>query len=347
MTGLSRRERVRRCLARQPIDRFPCHTSMTAATAGRLARILCVAPCDLDARLDNHLLRVDLDSAVRAHRDGDLAFDWWGAGFDSRKEGYLVSVHPLSRATAERDLESYPWPDPEAPGLLDEARVAIADDTAGRFAVPNFGFALFERAWSLRGIENFYIDLAEEDGFAEALLERITDIQVALARRFVSIGVDGGYFGDDLGAQKGLLFSPATWRKLFKPRLARMFAVFREAGLPVIMHSDGDIEELLPDLVDIGLSCLNPVQPEVWDHAGLKRRFGNDLAFFGGLSTQETMPHGSPEEVVAESRRCLSTLGADGTGLLFGPSHRMMSDIPEENLRALADFLDELRGAVT
>ena len=111
--------------------------------------------------------------------------------------------------------------------------------------------------------------------------------------------MDGGYFGDDYGAQKGLLFAPRTWRRSFiKPRLARLFAPFREAGLPLIlMHSDGQIQQILPDLVEIGLTALNPVQPEVLDHIWLRENFGGKLAFYGGISTQTVLPHGTPDEV--------------------------------------------------
>jgi uroporphyrinogen decarboxylase len=201
--------------------------------------------------------------------------------------------------------------------------------------VPNFGFALFERAWSLRGFDQFLMDLVCEPEWAAELLERITEIQVTLARRFVAMGVDGGYFGDDYGAQKSLLFSPAVWREMIKPRLARMFAVFREADLPVILHSDGDIWPILPDLVDIGLTCLNPVQPEVLDHDRLYREFGNHLSFYGGISTQGVLPNGTPAAVSAATRDCIARLAPDHTGLLLGPSHRMQSDIPPANVAAM------------
>jgi uroporphyrinogen decarboxylase len=179
------------------------------------------------------------------------------------------------------------------------------------------------------------MDLVLNPALVEELLERITEIQVTLARRFVALGVDGGYFGDDYGAQKNLLLSPKMWRVLFKPRLARMFAVFREAGLPVVLHSDGDIAEILPDLVEIGLTVLNPVQPEALDHAWLKRTFGAHLAFYGGVSTQTVLPFGTPAEVQAAVETCVQMLAADGTALVIGPSHRLMTDIPLENVDAL------------
>jgi len=194
---------------------------------------------------------------------------------------------------------------------------------------------LFERAWSLRGFDALLVDMMDQPLWVEELLERITVIQIALARRFLALGVDAGYFGDDYGAQNSLLFSPRVWRQMYKPRLARMFAVFREAGLPVILHSDGDIRAILPDLVEIGVSALNPVQPEVLNHSWLRREFRKNLAFYGGISTQEVLPHGETSQVQAAVEQCVHDLAPDGTGLLLGPSHRMQSDISAENVEAM------------
>lgn len=324
---MTRLERVQQVLRHEKVDRFPTQANFTKVMRKKIADHLSVSDSEVDNRFDNHLLRVDLTQH-------SSSLDWWGVGFDTREEGYFIKNHPMADTT---DLSGFLWPDPDEPGLLREAETAVntvqeAGSESRPFIIPNLGFALFERAWSLRGMEQFMMDLALDEVWCEELLERITHIQVRLAERYVEAGVDGGYFGDDLGAQKGLLFSPEVWRRLFKPRLKRMFRVFTDAGLPVIMHSDGDIMEIIPDLIDIGLSCLNPCQPEVLDHRRLKREFGNSLSFYGGLSTQGTLPRGKPEEVRAAATECINVLGADGTGLIFGPSHRMMSDIPMENV---------------
>ena len=250
------------------------------------------------------------------------------------EEGYYTAYNPLADS---KDLDAFSWPDPEALGLLDEAAAQIAADGGQHFVAPNFGWALFERAWSLRGFENFLLDLALDTPFVEDILERVTEIQLALIKRFIALGVDGGYFGDDYGAQDNLLFSPTMWRQLIKPRLARLFAPFREAGLPIIMHSDGNIKAILPDLVEIGLTTLNPVQPESLDHAWLKQTFGTQLAYYGGISTQTVLPNGTPDEVRQAVVTCRATLASNDSGLLLAPSHRMMSDIPMQNVTALLD----------
>lgn len=338
--GLTHKERTRRAFRREPVDWLPTQINTTHAFGEKLAAHLGVSPAGLPARLDNHLVRVNLSTSRQTSADSQTTYDWWGAGWSTQEEGYFLTHSPLADSEA---LADFPWPDPQAPGLLNEAAAIIAADNGQHFVVPNFGFCLFERAWSLRGFEAFLMDLALNPTFVEELLERITEIQVALTHQFVALGVDGGYFGDDYGAQKHLLFSPKTWRALFKPRLARMFAVFREADLPVILHSDGDIAEILPDLVEIGMTVLNPVQPEVLDHAWLKRTFGTHLAFYGGVSTQAILPGGSPAKVQAAVAACVQTLAHDSTGLLLGPSHRMMTDIPLENVDALLTAFAALR----
>ena len=333
------RERMRRALNHEPVDRIPTQVNYTQAMGQRMAAHLGVTMDELPQRLGNHLLRVDIAHQPRRSDDGRFAFDWWGVGFDTEQEGYFAAVHPLADS---KGLDAYAWPDPQAPNLLDGAARTIADDGGEHFSAPNFGFALFERAWTLRGLDTFLLDMALDPGFAGELLERITQIQLVLIQRFLDLGVDGGYFGDDYGAQANLLFSPTMWRSLIKPRLARLFAPFREAGLPVIMHSDGQIADILPDLVEIGLTAYNPVQPEVIDHAWLRRTFGNRLAYYGGLSTQTTLSQGSPQEVTMAVQACLAALAPEHTGLVLAPSHRLMTDTPMDNAEAMLEAFASL-----
>jgi uroporphyrinogen decarboxylase len=332
MMDLTHKERLRRLISREPVDRLPTQVSYTKGMGAKLARHFGVSPGDLPARLGNHLVRVDLTHTERVDLDLGVRYDWWGAGHDTGEEGYYIKVHPLAD---NPDLEAYPWPDPGEPGLMDQARETISKYGGEYFIVPNLGFALFERAWSLRGLERFLMDMALDSGYTAGLLDRITEIQLRLIRRYLDLGVDGGYFGDDYGAQKNLIMSPKSWRALIKPRLERLFAPFRERGLPVLMHSDGQIQSILPDLVEIGLTVLNPVQPEVLDHAWLQQNYGDSLSFYGGISTQTVLPYGTPADVARAVALCRETLAPEDTGLLLAPSHRMMTDIPMENVEAL------------
>ena len=255
---------------------------------------------DLPEFLGNHMIRVDLSYPQNLNEDGSMAFDWWGVGFDTMEEGYFAAVSPLKE---NKDLDAFSWPDPDDPQLLAEAQKTIKAYGDEYFITPNFGFVLFERAWTLRGFEEFFMDMAVDPDFAEALLDRITEIQLKLIHRYLDLGVDGGYFGDDYGAQKNLLFSPRMWRALIQPRLTRLFSPFKDRGLPIIMHSDGQIQQILPDLLEIGLTTLNPVQPEVLDHVWLREQYGGRLSFYGGISTQTVLPYGTVDEVNPERNK--------------------------------------------
>jgi uroporphyrinogen decarboxylase len=329
---LTHKERVRRAVRHERVDRLPTQINYTGRQAARMAAHFGVTTKELPALLDNHLQRLDLTYVERYNEDRTVKFDWWGAGFDTGEEGYFVRVSPLQE---NPDLDAFDWPDPHTPGLLDDVEQIIADDAGEHFLMPNFGWSLFERAWSLRGMVEFFMDMAGKPDYAGDLLDRITDIQLVLIKRFIALGVDGGYFGDDYGGQVNMLISPQMWRTLIKPRLARLFTPFREAGLPILMHSDGHIEPILPDLVEIGLNVYNPVQPEVCDFGWLHSTFGDRLAYYGGVSTQSTMPFGTPADVRADVVKAMRELAPENTGLILAPSHRMMSDIPMANVEAL------------
>ena len=331
---LTRRERVRRALRREPVDHLPFQTNYTSAMGRRLADHFGIPVAQLPERLGNHMLRLDLSQTRPRNADVTIEYDWWGAGWDTRTEGYWPAFAPLASSL---DLDGHSWPDPDRAELP-------RNEAADCFVVPNFGMCLFERAWSLRGFDALLIDMADRPEWVEDLLDRITEIQVRLARRFISSGVDGGYFGDDYGAQHSMLFSPRMWRRLMKPRLARMFAVFTDRGLPVILHSDGDIKAILPDLAEIGVTTLNPVQPEVLNHAWLADEYGGKLSFYGGISTQSVMPQGDAQLVRNATLDCARVLAPRGTGLVLGPSHRMQSDIPMENVEAMLAAFRELEG---
>jgi uroporphyrinogen decarboxylase len=330
---------MRRALGREPVDHLPVQTNYTSAMGRLLAAHFGIPVAELPERLGNHLLRLDVSHAQRTNQDGSIEYDWWGAGWDTRTEGYWHAYAPLGNSL---DLDAHPWPDPDTAGLLDEAREKLAAQGSQYFVAPNFGMCLFERAWSLRGFDALLMDMADRPGWVEELLDRIAEIQIRLARRFVALGVDGGYFGDDYGAQRSMLFSPRMWRTLIRPRLARMVAIFTDAGLPVMLHSDGDIRAVLPDLVEIGVTTLNPVQPEVLDHAWLEREYGRKLSFYGGISTQSVMPQGDAESVRRATLDCARLLAPSGTGLVLGPSHRMQSDIPPRSVEAMLAAFREL-----
>jgi hypothetical protein len=204
-----------------------------------------------------------------------------------------------------------------------------------RFQVLALDFSLFERAWGLRGLEAFLLDLLERPDFAGELLDRILqfNLQVIEAGLSACPQVDAVYSGDDFGSQAGILMGPELWRRMLKPRLARQYGAVKAAGKKVAIHSCGKVTEILDDLVEIGVDLFNPFQPEVMDVAELHRRYHGRLAFWGGISTQRLLPYATPAEVEAQVDRLLD-MGRRG-GFVIAPAHATPGDARVENMEAM------------
>lgn len=209
--------------------------------------------------------------------------------------------------------------------------------TADQFRVVTHGFGLFERAWSLRGFEDFLVDLALNRGFAEELLEHIMEWILGSVDLMAGAPVDGIVLTDDHADQRGILMGASLWRRLFKPRWKRLFERVHRYGLYTLMHMCGNTAEVVPDLIEIGLDCMESCQPECMDLRALKREYGRDIRFWGGLSAQRTMPFGSPEDVRAEARRLKREMGAGG-GFILAPAKAPGPEVPAANIAA---FLEE------
>ncbi|MDO9541983.1 MAG: uroporphyrinogen decarboxylase family protein, partial [Kiritimatiellia bacterium] len=199
----------------------------------------------------------------------------------------------------------------------------------------SIGFSLYERAWTLRGMENLMMDFYDHPGFVRDLFRAIADFNIAQIREAVTYDIDAVHFGDDWGQQHGLQMGPAIWREFIFPELKRMYGAARQAGKYVTIHSCGDVDELFDDLISIGLNCFNPFQPEVMEVGELLRKYRGRLAFFGGLSTQKTLPYGTADDVKKETKHLLD-LGREG-GYILAPAHAVEGDVPLENILAFID----------
>ncbi|GAH75845.1 unnamed protein product, partial [marine sediment metagenome] len=175
----------------------------------------------------------------------------------------------------------------------------------------------------------------DHPAFVHELLNAIADYNIAQIREALKYDIDAVYFGDDWGQQSGLQMGPHIWRQFIYPVLKRMYATAGEAGKYVMIHSCGDVAELFGDLIAIGLDCFNPFQPEVMDVFSLIEQYRGRLVFYGGLSTQCTLPHGSPEDVRRESLRLLAC-GREG-GYIFSPAHDVEGDVPLQNMLAFIE----------
>jgi len=238
----------------------------------------------------------------------------------------------------EPSLKNYEFPDPLEKRFFANlpGEIKKHNDCFLEFAI---GFSLYERAWTMRGMENLMMDFYDHPDFVRDLLRAIANFNIAQVRKAVAYDIDAIHFGDDWGQQIGLQMGPAIWREFIFPELKRMYGEVRKAGKYVTIHSCGDVDELFDDLISIGLNCFNPFQPEVMDTANLLRKYRGKLAFFGGLSTQKTLPYGTAADVSKETQRLLE-LGREGSYIL-APAHAVEGDVPLENMLAFIDTVQQ------
>jgi uroporphyrinogen decarboxylase len=240
----------------------------------------------------------------------------------------------------EPSLDGYTFPsvddcfDPD----WEERALQFIEEHPHHFVVFSFGFGLFERSWTLRGFENALVDVAAHPGFYDELIQRIADHQMAMVERALKLPLDGIMFSDDWGYQQGVLIGAKRWRKILKPRLAQLYARVRESGRYVLTHCCGSIVEILPDLIEIGLDVYESVQPEArgTNPYELKRRFGKELTFWGGLGSQSIIPFGTPDEIRAEVYRLCREVGRGG-GFIISPAKSLQPETPTENAAAVVE----------
>jgi len=279
--------------------------------------------------------------------DGDV-FDVWGRHF--RHEHVPTGAYealagwPLEGATLE-SVRSYPWPEPDWWDLHPLPEVIRQLDEHEEYHLRFRIGSVFEVAWQLYGLEKFLMDLAMDPDVPLYIMDRLTDVYVELTRRAIELAgdrLDMVYFYDDVATQESLLVSKRMWSRYIRPRHERLIEVARSYGKPVMYHCDGAVYPLIPDLIDMGVEVLNPIQVSAsgMDPAQLKREFGDRLSFHGGIDIIETLPHGTPDDVRAEVRARVRVLGERG-GYILASSHHIQPDTPLENVLAMYEL--ELR----
>ncbi len=263
--------------------------------------------------------------------DDVLSFSapWWDfhqLGEDWRRED--VPFSPI-RVTGRGGYESF----------FDQLKGA-REKSDKYFLVRIYG-SHFEKARDTRGDENFMADIAGSPAFAKRLMNRIVERNLVMLENFLQAPeIDGVLLGSDWGSQRGLLMSPAAWDEMIGPGERAEYELIHSYGKDVWVHSCGNVEPLIGRLVEMGLDVLNPLQPEAMDIAHIKRTYGDRLAFWGGISTQRTLPYGTPDEVRAEARATRNLLAAGG-GYILSPAQSIQSDVPLANMLALLEVAHE------
>jgi uroporphyrinogen decarboxylase len=350
---IKHRDRVAAALDHIQPDRCPFQASFTPEFAERLRQDMHLGgkmphnphgggnPYDLEMALDQDLLLTSVGWANSYYGTGDEYTDEWGVSW--RSMPYETPFGPghytemVARPLADKAaLASYAPPSPDRPELYAESARVIREHGGEYWIVGVTVTTIFETAWALRGLEPLLTDLVEDPDFAEAVMDIPFRYHLAAAEQLVRLGVDMIWIGDDVGQQDRMLISPRHWRRFLKPRMAAFIAALKaiNPAVKVAYHTDGCVYPIIPDLIEIGLDVLNPVQPASMDPARLKREYGRDLCFWGSMDEQHTLPFGTPGDVHREVEQRVATLGHDG-GLILSPTHHVQLDTPLENFWAM------------
>jgi uroporphyrinogen decarboxylase len=335
------KQRVHAALRRHPADRVPVFMWFHPQTARHLGEVLGIPAPAVGAAMgdDVRMTWVNNNWAMEGivhERDGESHVDPWGVRWV--KEGAFNQPvgFPLADASREEML-AYRFPEEKLDFLLHLMDPVLAHREQF-FIGCDVSPCVFEMYWRLRGLENAILDIATDPELTRVMFRKCASFARQLSRRVCAeLAIDWLWCGDDVAGQTSMIMSPASWRDLIKPLLAEIFAEGRSRGLWVAHHCCGALRPIIPDLVEIGLDVLNPVQAGCpgMDPYELKREFGDTLSFMGGVDTQTLLPFGSAADVRRETERLLTAMTAGGGGYILAASHTIPPETPDENVFAL------------
>lgn len=353
------RERVEMALNREKPDRCPMQISFTPEFAVRLQKDMEIQgkrvhnphgggnTYELERSLGEDMLLTSVGWANSYYQDDKPYTDEWGVGWEIHPYdtpfgtgSYTeIASHPLAQ---DASIHSYQPPDPTRPELYEASAKMIGDFSSDYWIVGVTVTTIFETAWALRGLEQMMLDMAMNPDLANHLLDIPYHYHLTAAKKLAEMGVDMIWTGDDVGSQSQMMISPIMWRKFFKPRMAEFISELKaiNPAIKVAYHTDGNVELILPELIEIGIDVLNPIQPASMDPAKIKQEYGDKLCFWGTVDEQQTLPFGTPEDVANEIRLRLDTVGFDG-GLILAPTHHVQLDTPLENFWAMVNTITQ------
>lgn len=328
---------------KKPLDRFPMwYGAAPEVTEGIMLKLHCddafTALYEI-LGIDYITIRPKYTGApLPVYEDGTRLSEW-GILRGGAHWGQALS-HPMAGFETVAEVEAYPFPDPKdwdtryTPEEIEKARnYCLIGGTWAPF---------FHDSTELMGMEKFFVEMYCNPSLVEAVIERCFEFYYELDRRTFADnpGLTDMYFiGNDFGSQRALLMSPDMWRRFYKPYVAKLIAQAKKAGCVTAVHSCGDIHEIIPDFIEIGVDAINPIQvnAENMSPEALIKEYRDDVVFFGGIDENEILQFGSEQEVRDETRRIIDVLGAYGRYIVAASHDYILPEIPAQNVIAMFD----------
>ena len=332
---MNNRQRVLTALNHKQPDKIPYNVCFTKVAHAKMVEYY--SDPDFVSKLGNcFTVSLPVPGGIQYRQIApDLWEDEFGVHWDRTIDKDIGNV--CNRLVTPDNIDEFEFPNPDDPTRYDfiEKTINANKDT---LLVAAIGFSLFERVWTLAGMENVLMAMVANKDFVHRLLDRILDFNLRIIEKTCAFDIDVFFTGDDWGQQKGLIMGPDLWREFIKPRIKKMYQLVKSKGKFVMIHCCGKVDGIFPDLIDCGLDIFNPFQPEVMDVFEVKKKYGRQLSFYGGISTQKTLPFGTVEQVKDEVKRLLDVVGENG-GYIASPAHDTPPDAKPENIAAMIEVL--------
>ncbi len=338
---MTSKERVHAALSRKPVDRVPIFIWFHLDTTRRLASLLEIPPSFVGEAMGNDIRQTWVNNnhameGIVHENEGDEHTDFWGIHWRRVDRFNQIAGFPLENAERDQIL-TYRFPYDHVEELLNQMTPVLKDATTC-FIGCDISPCVFEMYFRLRGMGNALADMASDDELTREMFRRSADFSITLAGQVCKrFPLDWLWTGDDVAGQDSMMMSPSMWRDQIKPELQRIFNVGKAADLWLAHHCCGSLRPIIPDLIEMGIDVLNPIQSNCpgMDPLELKKEFGHDLAFMGGVDTVDLLPHGTVNEVRKTTARLLQGMTTDGGGYILAASHTIPPETPDENIFAL------------
>lgn len=333
---MTRRERVIQALNHCKTDYVPYQIDFTTEEYQKAVKF--TGDKNFASKINNHLFLNGYGKMEQSKENPNHYIDIFGVIWNREKDKDIGVVENL--LIPDADNYNYVFPEIDENALRDGIKYII-NFGEDKFLGFGIGFSLFERAWTLRGMENLLCDMVENEQFVHRLFSDICEWNLKIIKIINEYAkLDCLYFGDDWGQQRGLIMGAKYWREYIKPYLKKMYAAAKSKNKYILQHSCGDIEEIYSDLIELRLDVHNTFQPEIYNIEKVKQIYGDKLSFWGGISTQHVLAHGTPTDVKNETIRLIKTMGVNSGGYIAAPTHGVPHDVPIENLLAMLEVFE-------